>query len=497
MSGNIASIVFFVMPKRSATNIWLMFFAAVAILLRLFNQIQVAHYFGASAQRDAYFLANTFITFLLTIHYRSAVLFFLPKQVAYLNSQKKEGIGQAFVWIHLLSVGGVLLILSLFFYLLFWVGFIPFKNPDLLFQVLQILLLGLILQSSNNILTVLYHSRNHFILPAIQNAISVLVIIIVVYFFYQQGVIVLAWGYLLGNLICLLWLIVARPRLVFRELNWQQDLAASRIFLREITPFMLIALLGMLVHIIEPFFVADRASGIISYLGYSYQIVLILLTLVSASIITTFFPKIANLHTQGKSGLLTKTLQNTMQLTFIFCLSISGFVLLYGQEIIALVFERGNFLPEDSRAVYRVLRWELLVFVFGALNLLLNRFFYLNRNTRVLFRASLIALLVYLLAAYSLYQSLDYEGLGIALSLWAIVYFSILLFYLKQSLNFRLRAMLFFFLKISTGLGLFLFIFWQVSSFFTFAAPIVTIPLLGIIYCSLLLLLFFKMVAKN
>src|ERR1035437_2396077 len=73
-------------------KILITFFSFLGITISFCSQLIIGYYFGATAERDAYFVAITIPTYLSAIFIGSVGIIFLPKIVSILNNKPSESI---------------------------------------------------------------------------------------------------------------------------------------------------------------------------------------------------------------------------------------------------------------------------------------------------------------------------------------------------------------------------------------------------------------------
>ncbi|NIT77006.1 MAG: murein biosynthesis integral membrane protein MurJ, partial [Thermoplasmata archaeon] len=142
-----------------------------------------------------------------------------------------------------------------------------------------------------------------------------------------------------------------------------------------------------------------------------------------------------------------------------------------GRPTIALLFQHGRFLPEDTVRTFYALGFYLIGMIGYGLVYLLTRAFYALRDTRTPVLIGTAAVAVNVVLDYALVGPLGVGGLALATSVAGLVNMLLLIHSLEQRLERRLiRPLAGELLKMALGAGLmgiltFLFYRWLTLSF--------------------------------
>lgn len=181
----------------------------------------------------------------------------------------------------------------------------------------------------------------------------------------------LLWGTLVGYFIQSVWLLWlagradglwARPMLSFRADQWPDLVKAAGV--------MLLGQVAMsFVGPIDQYTAANLGANANATLGYASRLLSLLLGIGAASVGRAALPVLADIHSRGDGAHA-----RSMALKWsVLMLLVGGVVTFVGWFLapwgVSLLFERGEFTPQDTIAVAHVLRWGLLQlpFYFGVL----------------------------------------------------------------------------------------------------------------------------------
>jgi putative peptidoglycan lipid II flippase len=393
------------------------------IFLNFLTQLVVAYYFGASAERDAYFAAMVMPTYISAILTGSIGVIFLPM---YVDVKAKKGeqeavffLGNSVILTSLISA--IIILLSIFFSKELVSLTAPgFKGEQVSFtsELLTILLPTISFQIISNIAGSVLQVQHRFILPALAPVLSAILILITVAILSPYvGIRSLAYGTLAGNgVICVLTLFSLGKKVVggFR-LNLKD--AAVLKLLRISAPLLIAGIFYRLTGVFERGIASYLPDGSISYLGYANQIMIILATVTSSGIATTIYPLLSKAWSLNDLTQVRLLMIKGIRIVLLISLPVSAIFAIFGVQIFQFLFERGAFIHETTLAVSSAFSIMTFAFIANSLGSVVTKIFYLSNKTITAAIAEIGGLLFYLVPAFLLSQSLGYKGMAIATSI--------------------------------------------------------------------------------
>jgi putative peptidoglycan lipid II flippase len=137
-------------------------------------------------------------------------------------------------------------------------------------------------------------------------------------------------------------------------------------------------------------------------------------TLIGSAIGIVLFPTLSELAAQGDISGLRHTMAQTLRIMLALAVPATVGLIVLGRPIIRLMFERGEFGPESTAAVYQSLQfWAVALVAHSALEVV-NRTFYAQKDTVTPLLSSLVSMVINLGLALALYRSLNAGGLALA-----------------------------------------------------------------------------------
>jgi putative peptidoglycan lipid II flippase len=294
-------------------------------------------------------------------------------------------------------------------------GFPP-ETQQLTANLMRLALLSTLIFSVSGLVGGVLNAHQHFVLPALAPLIYNLGLIMgALWLAPTLGVYGLMWGAIAGAAGHLL---IQLPGLVRYRMRYWPILDWQDPGLRQVIKLMgpRILTIGVIqVNFIVIFNLASRlGEGSVSALDYGWDLMQMPQTIIGSAIGIVLFPTMSELAAMGdRAGLRRTTVQ---ALRVILALSIPAMVglIVLGQPIIQLMFERGEFGPDSTEAVNRALQfWALALVGHSALEVV-NRFFYAQKDAVTPLWGALVGMVINLTLAVGLYRPLDAGGLALA-----------------------------------------------------------------------------------
>jgi putative peptidoglycan lipid II flippase len=398
----------------------------VSIVLNFVTQVAVAYFFGASLERDAYFTALVFPTYISAVITGSIGFIFLP---IYVNIKNDEGVQEAesffrtaisFSALGCLTIVLAGMILSDKLVAFIAPGFVG-NQFQLTSRLLTILMPTIIFQVLTNIAASIMQIRNRFVLPALTPIATALVTLVTVLFFSKMtGIESLAYGSLAGTCISFLMIACFLGKSLLSSFTFKQvNLRHLSRLIRTSAPLLLTGIFFRLTGVFERGIASKLSPGSISYLGYANQIMMILATITSSGLAVTIYPLLSKAWTEKNTECLYYYFKKSIRTIFLITLPISIIFIFWGDILVTLVFERGEFNHQTSIAVYRIFCIMVFAFISNCLGNIIVKIFYLSGKTFIASLSELLGLIFYIVPAFLLSKWYGYIGMAVATSIGA------------------------------------------------------------------------------
>jgi putative peptidoglycan lipid II flippase len=429
------------------SNIIITFLSLVGVGVNFITQMVLAYYFGARIERDAYFAAMTVPAYLVTLFVGSLTVIFLPFYMDF-KKDKTEDEVRKFVSSTIGVVFCALIVvcaLGFVFSNLIIESLAPgFSQEQSLFasSLFRILIATVLFQCTTSLLSIFHHVDQHFFLPALSPVLIPIASLISITLFHSAGISSLAVGAVIGSCLGMVLLLPGAKKLVNIKYLFRFTNADTGRLLVKTLPLLVTGAVFRLTTIIERMLASTLAEGSISYLGYSSQLYMLLATIASGSIVTTFYP-IMSAAWGHKDHLEFKSLlARGIRLILLITLPIAAIFLPLRDPVIEFLFQRGAFDATATHAVASCLSIMMGAFLFGSLGNILVKVFYIAGNIYTISAICIIEVACYAIAGMLLTRQFGYLGLAASLSLSSGFTIVAASFFLKKWRILELRKLL-------------------------------------------------------
>ena len=376
------------MPSRltSLRSVSLLTGASVVTLAIQFGyQLLLARYFGSSAEMDAYGAALTPPTVLSALLMGSLGYAFLPR---FIESSQQQGdasgwqLAASLGWLLTIGLTAVSAAGALFAQPLMAVLYPGFTvaETELTAGLFRWLVWLALANSLIGFLQSLHHARQSFAIPAAATVVGTLITLVWTWLRAPAGGIdAVVEGVVCGSAIA----VAIQLPLFLRHCPWRISLDDNlRRTVVLTTPLLLGGAYFKLEPMVDRYLASSMSEGTIAHLGYSKALVQALLLLTTSSLSIVLFPVISRLAAERKFRPLRLELERSLQFLALLLVPLSVAVIVFGEQGIRLLFERGKFTSDDSRAVALLLTLQLGFVVGASLSEILSKVFYALSDMR-------------------------------------------------------------------------------------------------------------------
>lgn len=406
---------------RSSTGITLLTLLATGFAF--FTQVILAARFGAAVEMDAYLVSTTIPLMVTAIFAGSLNYTFIPVFVENRSRGREAEAWKTLNNLFNLSVA-VFLVLTLAGFL-FSATIVDLTAPGLaggpktaaesLFRI-QIPMIAF--SGISAILSGVYYADKKFLYPSLAAFLNSVCIFLAVYFFSATGGIqAAAWGGVSGsvvNLALLLPVLCKIPKYSF-TISLREE-GTVRV-VRLIIPLLIGALFYRADNLIQRYIASSLPAGSISYLGYAYKLISTVSSLVVSGISIVFLQHVSELTGRGDAGEIGRLYSSTFTWLTFLTLPIIACIIVLGDDMITVLFQRGRFDSLSTHATWLCLMLYSGVMYGGIIGSITTPVFYAYKNTRSVVVVGIAGAIVQILLSIPLARLLSYAGLPLAYSL--------------------------------------------------------------------------------
>lgn len=438
-----------------------MVIAVINLLSRLLGFIRetvIARQFGATGATDAYLVAYTIPSVLMSILALALATVVIPVFSEYQSKGKRQEAWQLFnVVTNLTAVVFIVITVVGMLGAPYLVKIIApglkgeaaVLAPELTRLMMPILLfMGL-----STLFNGLLNANNVFAIPAFSIVASNIVVIISALTLGNiMGIQGLTIGTVLGMVVATLFQLPALYRAGFRyklNLDWRHP------GVQQVMSLMFPVALGVSVN--QVYIIVDRilASGLpvgsIAALNFANKLILLPIGLFVMAIGTAFYPTLTRQAVDTSAGDMAETLRRAFRAVVLLSVPAGVGLAVLRYPIIKLLFERGEFNAQATEMTAFALLFFSIGLVGQAANVILTRGFYALQDTKTPVKLTVVTILINLTFSLLLIGPLKHGGLALANSIAALANTVMLSWFLarqiknlwnRKTINFMLQVVL-------------------------------------------------------
>jgi len=370
--------------------------------LAFLTQIIVAEYYGNNLERDAYLIALTIPSYIVSIFITVLPSVYLAKIIEVRNTsiEKSWQFAKDVFVISIVGLSFVVIICSFFSsnIIRLIAPSVSTKTLSLGSSLYIILLPSIVFNIASGLLGSLYYSRYEFGIPSLATVINSLVALICVLIFNQTiGIYSLAYGFLAGSIVAFLFLFSITKNFPssfsFRSRSIYK-------FLSTAAPLIFTGVVYQSVTIFQRRYASMLPVGSVSSLGYSMQMITVLSNILSGGISKVLFPLMSNAWIQKDLQMLRKYFSTGVIVILAASVPFVAFFYFLGTPFVRAVFERGAFSQQDTASVSRILFILSGALVFYSLGNIVAKGFYFSGRTFWAATQEMLVLITYLYLGY-------------------------------------------------------------------------------------------------
>ena len=406
----------------------------------LFRDVLFANFLGANILSDAFLFAFRLPNLFRRILAEGAMnSVFIPLYIR--QSKESQSLASDFTSAVFLIFLSITSIMTIFVFLLseqitsfLAPGFIDNDDQfNFAIQLIPIIFPFLIFVTLSAVISSVLNIKGKFFLPSFLSVILNVLMISTLLIFKSKSHFPLAWSILIAGIIQLFLLLINAN--FFKSLFQfgLKKLSLLSSILRTFFKRFLFSVLGsgivQLNIFVSMLFASLVGEGAISHIYYADRIIDLPFALIAVAMTFTLLPYLSkNILDEEKNA---NAFNQTIIFCFIFALPSSFALFFISEDIVRVLFGRGEFLNKDILITSNL----LLIYSFSLpgymISRICNQVFYSYERVDLPIKASIPTFILNLVLCFSLYRSLGVYGLAIAgaISVWINVFIQI--FYLK------------------------------------------------------------------
>jgi putative peptidoglycan lipid II flippase len=326
-------------------------------------------------------------------------------------------------------------------------------------DLLRITLPAVMFLSLSGLLTGLLYALKRFTLPAFTSAVfNASVVAAAILLGSRFGVTSMALGILAGGIFQ-----IALQAPGLRGIRLRLALDWHHPALKRVAQLYVPVAASLIISQVAVYLSINLAShageGSLAWMNYATTLIQFPLGLVAAAISMAILPTLSRQSESDSIHLFLATLAHGLKLVLILMIPATVGLFVLAHPIVALVFQHGEFTPQDTIATAQLLRFYLLGLVFMAIDQPLIFAFYARKDTLTPALVGLVCIGIYLAAALvpTLFRPLHVSDLALANAIQWTSHALIMLWLLRRRLGglsgYGVRALIFKAVAASAAMG--------------------------------------------
>lgn len=414
------------MSKTAKYTIILMVATLLSKLLGFAREISLAYKYGAGSVSAAYIVAFSIPTILFAGLGTAILTSYIPM---YTKLQKEN---PTFPKIFTNNVMTVVIILSGFLVALFWFLDGPIvrvfavgasdETFNLAVQLSRVMILSVVFIGVANILQGYLQIYGNFLLVGLVSIPLNIFVIVTILISNDARYYIMSWGLVAGYAGTMLMFYIGAKQKGFSYnpyLNLRDPYVKQLIVL--VIPIFMGRAVMQLNSIIDRTLASTLGDQIVATLSYANRIIGVVNSIFVVSLTTAIFPKMARLNTSKSTQSFKANAMTSVGMTSLIVMPISAGMAILSVPIVQLMFQRGEFIAQDTLITAQAVTFYALGLVFFSIKDVLNNVFYATQDTRTPMINSAIALIMNTGLNLLLIGPMRHMGLALATSLAGVI----------------------------------------------------------------------------
>ena len=405
-------------------------FTSISRIFGFLRDILIANFLGTGLLADIFFVAfrlpNTFRRIFSEGALNSAFVPIYTKLIKDNLKQESSKFAGTIFLIFLIVSSLVVLIIEIFmpfFLVILAPGFTnDHEKFNELVNVSRIIFPFLILISVSSIFSSILNSYNKFALsaalPIILN-ITLIIALIIAARTTSDFLLFLSWSVIIAGLIQIILLIIALTR---KKIYLIFSLKLHTNYVKRFTKLFSASFFssGLLqINILIGTIIASYESGAISFLYYADRVYQLPLALVGIAIGIAMLPSISSKIKSENSELIHESIEQTLMYSLLFAVPASVGIYALSEQIISVLFERGEFDEKSSLFTSKALKFYALGLVAFILLKIYTPIFFAYENAKPTLYIAVVNLAMNTVLSIILFIYIGFIGIPIATSVSA------------------------------------------------------------------------------
>ncbi len=407
----------------------------------MLKELAVAHNFGTSEILDVFLIAYLIPSFTISIFAGNFSASVIPH---FTEIRKQKGLDAAkkyLATIMMISFGLLLCIAAI----LALAGPIALKllssnlsetTRDLSLSLYFILLPILVIEGFVDIFAAVLNASKKFVLASFSPMLIPLCVLFSLLLFSSEiGIYAYAYGELFGALAGMILLAIGLVRYkLFVLPKWYGLNDNVRQTISQYIPLISSSMIICGAPVIDIIMASSLDPGSVSSLTYGNKITAVILSLSSIALVTALLPHFSSMVADRDWQSVDSTIRFFLKMVFISTIPLMIVCMIFSQEITRLLFERGEFTPQDTIVVSQIFFFYLLQMPFFIADMIWISLISALKVNQILLLGNVITVVLNVIGNYLFMQVWGVAGIALSTSLVLLVSFIYLTIMARKAL---------------------------------------------------------------
>lgn len=417
------------MPNLFRATVYVAIINLLGLALNFLLNLVLASKFGVGNEMDCYLVATAVPSYLITVLAGSLSVTFIPAFVDKKDTEERWDLMGSILFLSVIVGASITALIFIYSFRLIDLQAPGFSAElqDYSALLLKWYVIVLLFTIINEVFAGIFYSMGEFTVPTINKIISPIITISIVYVMGTKvSALVIVWANVIGVLVQTILLLYN-----FFKRGYRIRIG-DKIFTREaqsVLKLMIPLLIGSVFYkslpVFDKYFLSDMTLGSISVINYSQKLFLASAQILGAALSMQVFSHLASLASELKYSDLNKLLNKLVRLALFVTIPIVGLGYFFGEEIIRLMYERGEFTSINTIDVVVNFRIYMLALPAILMGTIISQGLYVMKDTWSPFYVGLLEILLYLVLCYFLVGTIGITALPVAYV--SYFYFSVII----------------------------------------------------------------------
>jgi putative peptidoglycan lipid II flippase len=281
--------------------------------------------------------------------------------------------------------------------------------------LLRLMSAAVLLDIGRALVSSIYYALDRFFLPQIAPVLNHATMIVAALVLYRRiGLLGLAAGWVIGSALMILVLVLGLGRESRGALDGEEAQFDLGRIGAQIWPSLSLVLAAQAIPVVDRAVATTLPSGSVSYLGYGYKILELMLRTAPMAVVLAAFPRMSGQASIGDWEKLQAEVSSGLKWIILGSVPVALLVYQLRTPLIRVLFERGAFDHAATEGVAAATAWYAIALLPASVAYLFNHVYFAIRRAKVLTFLALGSIIVTALLDLSLSRLWGFEGIAIA-----------------------------------------------------------------------------------